>query len=536
MQILDCIQSFPQFYLCLSPAEIYPNSLLTSLPFNPIKMISLIVWVYLCLYFVQLVQFSSLVPKKFKPIAYIITLLTGPILLLILLITDIIKKALERNENIFEAIKNQLQNAIISIRSRSSGPEEDDSAIRLLDSSGRSIDEIYGHGNIKRPDSRILDLTEEIIANALERRASDVLIDPTDKSTYTIRLRIDGVLRTVQELKVETCKAVVNSIKAVSSMDISEKRRPQDGAFMAKKGRKTASFRVASAGVLNGEKLSIRILNKDAGTFTLADMGLTQKQYSTIQNAIEKPSGMILMCGPTGSGKTTTMYAMLNEIDQLTRNVITVEDPIEAVLPTASQIEINPKADITFAKTLRSVLRQDPDVICVGEIRDEETAEIALRASQTGHLVLATIHCDSNASALVRLLDLGISPLLLSSGLSLLVSQRLTRKLCKHCKRPAQLSEDLIEKFQQKDIDYTHIFDPVGCKRCEGTGYFGRTAVCDLMVITDQLKADIANNKSLIAELRTGGRKKDWFKLRKDGLRKVAAGITSLNELKRVIG
>jgi type II secretory ATPase GspE/PulE/Tfp pilus assembly ATPase PilB-like protein len=245
---------------------------------------------------------------------------------------------------------------------------------------------------------------------------------------------------------------------------------------------------------------------------------------------------MILMCGPTGSGKTTTLYAMLNEIDQLTRNVITVEDPIEAVLPTASQIEINPKADITFAKTLRSVLRQDPDVICVGEIRDEETAEIALRASQTGHLVLATIHCDSNATALVRLLDLGISPILLSSGLSLLISQRLTRILCKHCKRPAQLSDDLIRKFQQKDIDHTKIFEPAGCRRCEGTGYFGRTAVCDIMVVNDQLKADILNNKGVIAELRTRDSKKDWIKLRKDGLRKVAAGITSLEELKRVVG
>ncbi len=536
MQILDFIQNLPPNSLCLLPAEIRTTSLVTSLSFNPIKLIGLVVWVYICLYFVQRVQFSPLVPKKFKSTAYIITLLTGPILLLILLITDTAKKAFQSNETIFDAIKQQVHNAIANLRSRSSGSEEDDSAIRLLDSSGRSIDEIYGHSNARRPDSRVLDLTEEIIADALERRASDILIDPTDKSTYTIRLRIDGVLRTVQELKTEICKSVVNSIKAVSSMDISEKRRPQDGAFMAKKGQATASFRVASAGVLSGEKLSIRILNQDAGTFTLADMGLTQKQYSTIQNAINKPSGMILMCGPTGSGKTTTMYAMLNEIDQLTRNVITVEDPIEAVLPTASQIEINSKADITFAKTLRSVLRQDPDVICVGEIRDEETAEIALRASQTGHLVLATIHCDSNATALVRLLDLGVSPLLLSSGLSLLFSQRLTRKLCKYCKRPAQLSQDLIQKFEKKDIDYTNIFEPKGCRRCEGTGYFSRTAICDLMVITDQLKADIANNKALTAELRTGSKKKDWFKLKKDGLRKVAAGITSLEELKRVIG
>ncbi|MHC4144668.1 MAG: GspE/PulE family protein, partial [Planctomycetota bacterium] len=245
---------------------------------------------------------------------------------------------------------------------------------------------------------------------------------------------------------------------------------------------------------------------------------------------------MVLMCGPTGSGKTTTMYAMLNEIDAFTRNVITVEDPIEAVLPKASQIEINPKADITFAKTLRSVLRQDPDVICVGEIRDEETAEIALRASQTGHLVLATVHSDSNAAALVRLMDLGVSPLLLSSGLSLLISQRLLRLLCERCKQPAQLTKSLIQEFRLKGIDSANMFDAEGCKHCEGTGYYGRTPICDIMVVTSQLKADIADNKALIAELRTKGKRKDRSRLRREGLKKVAAGITSIKEVKRVVG
>ena len=536
MQILDFIQNLsPSSFFSLR-ADAGFASFISSLPFNPIKLICLVIWIYLCLFFVQRIQFSPLVPKKYKPAAYIITLLTGPILLLILLIVDTAKKASQSNISISEIIKLHIKQAITNIRSRGSGRRHKKSAIRLLDSSGRSIDEIYGHGDEKRQDSRILDLTEKVIADALERQASDILIDPRDDATYTIRLRIDGILRTVDELRADTCKAIVNSIKAVASMDISEKRRPQDGAFIAKKAGATASFRVASAGVLNGEKLSIRVLNQNAGTFTLADIGLTRKQYSIIKNAINKPSGMVLICGPTGSGKTTTMYAMLNEIDRFTHNVITVEDPIEAMLPEASQIEINPKADITFAKTLRSVLRQDPDVICVGEIRDEETAEIALRASQTGHLVLATIHCDSNATALVRLLDLGISPLLLSSGLSLLSSQRLLRKLCTNCKKPAQLSQDLIQKFQRKGIEYTNIFEANGCKHCEETGYSGRTAVCDLLVITDHLKADIAKNKISIDELRTEGTKKDKSHIRKEGLKKVASGITSLEELKRVVG
>ena len=534
--MLNVIHVLLPSQFCASTVDIDLVSPAIALPFSPVKLIGLVTWVYICLYLIQIIQFSPLVPHKYKSIAYLTTLFTGPLLLCILFIADTVRKSRKSNKSIFKTITQQLQNIVTKIRSRRSASREEDLSIKLLDSSGRSINEIYGHGDHKGQDSRILDLTEEIITNALERRASDILIDPKDEEIYTIRLRIDGVLRTVNKLKTETCKAVVNSIKAVSSMDISEKRRPQDGAFIAKQADKTASFRVASAGVLNGEKLSIRILNQDAGKFKLSDIGLTKKQYSIVQNVVNKPSGMILLCGPTGSGKTTTMYAMLNELDRFTRNVITVEDPIEAVLPTASQIEINPKADITFAKTLRSVLRQDPDVICVGEIRDEETAEIALRAAQTGHLVLATIHCESNAAAIVRLLDLGISPLLLSSGLSLLLSQRLLRRLCEHCKEPAQLSPTLIHELQKIGLDHTNIFHAVGCKRCEGTGYFGRTVVCDLQVITEQFKDDIANKKVSTAESKDEGKKKIKSKLRHEGLKKVATGITSLEELKRIVG
>jgi type II secretory ATPase GspE/PulE/Tfp pilus assembly ATPase PilB-like protein len=265
-------------------------------------------------------------------------------------------------------------------------------------------------------------------------------------------------------------------------------------------------------------------------------VGFQEKQHGIIQETMKKPAGMILICGPTGSGKTTTLYAMLNEIDRFTRNVITVEDPIEAVLPEASQIEINPKADITFAKTLRSVLRQDPDVICVGEIRDEETAEIAVRAAQTGHLVLATIHCDSNATALIRLIDLGVSPLLLSTGLNLVLSQRLLRRLCDHCKRPAHLSDSQINGFRKKGIDQSHIYEALGCRHCEKTGYFGRTAICDLMIVDNALKAEIARGEALINRLRTEGGHRGFSGLRKEALRRVVAGVTSLDEMKRVVG
>jgi len=535
MQILNFFHAFLPVFSCLL-TEYNLTSALVPLPFSPIKLIFLILWVYLCLYFIQVVQFSPLVPKKYRSVAYILTLFTGPILLLLLLVIHVAKKSYDSDEDILELVRDQLRNIITRVRSISSRHDEDESKITLLDSSGRCIDEIYGHSDVEHQDKHILDLTEQIIANALDRRSSDILIDPTDKSTYTIRLRIDGVLRAVKELEADTCKAVINSIKAISSMDISERRRPQDGAFAAKKANTNVAFRVASAGVLGGEKLSIRILNAEAGRFALADVGFTKKQCSIIDNAIRKPSGMLLICGPTGSGKTTTLYATLNQIDRFTRNVITVEDPIESVLPEASQIEINPKADITFAKALRSILRQDPDVICVGEIRDEESAEIALRSSQTGHLVLATIHCDSNATALVRLLDLGISPLLLSSGLSLLISQRLIRRLCEHCKQPVQLSPGLSDELQRKRIDTTGIFEAVGCKQCDGTGYFGRTAICDILVVNEELKANIANNKALITGLKSKGTKINTTHLRKEGLKKVTSGVTSLVELKRVVG
>jgi len=504
------------------------------LAFNPIRLVLLVGWVYLCVYFVQRVYFSPLVPKNYKLIANAVTLFTGPFLLLALFVIDAARKTRGTGDSFLVVLREQVQQVLATLRSQPSDSEEE-STLRLLDTSGRSIDEICGRGDAKHEDARVLDLTEATVAEALERRASDILIDPKDQATYTVRLRIDGTLRIMKEVNGEVCRSMINSIKAVAGMDISERRRPQDGAFTARKGVSVASFRVASAGALHGEKLSIRVLNKDAGTLLLTKVGLSKKQYVTLAGQIAKPAGMILICGPTGSGKTTTMYAMLNEIDRFTRNVITIEDPIEAVLPQTSQIEINPKANITFGNALRSVLRQDPDVICVGEIRDEETAEIALRAAQTGHLVLATIHSESSATALIRLLDLGISPLLLSAGLNLVVSQRLLRCLCERCKQPAHLNDSQIDGLNKKNIDPSHVFEAAGCTHCDKTGYAGRMAICDLMIVDNALKAEIARSKSLIDKLRIEG-VQSLAGLRKEGLKKVVAGITSLDEVKRVVG
>jgi type II secretory ATPase GspE/PulE/Tfp pilus assembly ATPase PilB-like protein len=242
---------------------------------------------------------------------------------------------------------------------------------------------------------------------------------------------------------------------------------------------------------------------------------------------------MILLCGPTGSGKSTTLYAMLREIDFYTRNVITIEDPVEYVLNGAGQIEVNAKADITFAKALRSVLRQDPDIICVGEIRDEETASIALKASQTGHLVIATLHSSSNSATLVRLLDLGISPLLMASGLNLVISQRLVRKLCENCKAIASLSDAQIKALRQKNIDPADIYAPVGCNKCSGTGYKGRIGIFDPMVIDNEVKQKISEGKITVAST-TKDDEQMRNNLQKQAMKLVIAGVTSLDEIKKI--
>jgi len=536
METLACIKCFPAVGR-LFPAVASTAPPIESLTFNPIKLVVLCGWVYLCLYFVQQVQYSLLVPPKYKTIAKLSALFAGPILFFVLLIVDVGRQiSSERHKNISEIIKQRLRNAFVSRSPLGFIKPREEPAITLLDSSGTDLKQIYGHGRSKGEDRHILDLTEHIIFDALQEQASDILIDPKDDSTYTVRFRVDGVLRIVEQIEAGKCQAVINSIKAVSNMDISERRRPQDGAFVAQTADGTASFRVASAGVVNGEKLSVRVLSQKAGMFTLDNIGLSDKQRSIIKDAITKPSGMILMCGPTGSGKTTSLYAMLNEVDLYTRNVITVEDPIECVLPNASQIEVNPKADITFAKSLRSILRQDPDVISVGEIRDEETAEIALRASQTGHLVFATVHSYSNESAMVRLLDLGVTPVLLSSGLDLVISQRLLRRLCTDCKKPAQLNQSQIDDFRRKKIDYKHLFRAGGCETCHKTGYRGRTAIFDMLIVDNELKASIVSSDSWITELRKAGDEQGKSNLRKQGLKMVLSGATSLEELKRVVG
>jgi len=499
--------------------------------FSPLRIILLVVWVYFCMYSIIRVEDSSLIPLRYKAKMNILALLTGPLFLFVLFVADTTIKLQEGQIKPGNILSGIFGDAFKRRKARYKAQKE----IELLDSAGRSFAEVYGPQS-KDVESavQILSLTESIILDGIRERASDILIDPKSRSVYFVRFRIDGVLSTISQIEADKAASIVNSIKAISSMDIAEKRRPQDGSFMARIPEGDVYFRVASAGVLGGEKLSIRVLNQSRGLLKLDEVGLSAKTYEVVLDNIRQSSGMIVVGGPTGSGKTTSLYAMLGAIDFYERNVVTVEDPIEYVLPSASQIEVNVKADITFANALRNILRQDPDVICVGEIRDGETANMALQASQTGHLVLATLHSSSNLAALVRLMDLGVRSLLLASGLDVIISQRLVRKLCEHCKRPAGLTETQIANFQRKQIDYSTIMGANGCKKCRGTGFIGRTAIMDVMRLDEDVKANLANERLSLGSMKKQGDDQSQSNLRKEGLRKVLAGITTFEEVQRV--
>ena len=504
------------------------------LPFSPVKLLLFVLWIYLCMYSVLRIEYSPLVADKYKSVTNFFALLFGPFILFVLVVADVARKVQNGDIAIADIFKTALGTAFnMSINSRHLPKVE--KKIELLDTSGRSFLEVYGtQGDKKDPGKKILTLAESIILDAIHDRASDILMDPKDGKVFTIRFRVDGVLRVASQIESEKCVAIVSSLKAISGMDIAEKRRPQDGAFMAKIPKGNVYFRAASAGVLGGEKLSIRVLNQTTGLLQLEDVGMSQKIRVKVADAMKQPSGMVIICGPTGSGKTTSLYAMLNTIDFFTRNVVTIEDPIEYVLPNTSQIEVNVKAEITFANALRSILRQDPDVICVGEIRDSETADMALQASQTGHLVLATLHSSSNMAAIVRLMDLKVKPLMIASAVSMVISQRLVRKLCDNCKQPTDMTDEQLKHFRLKGIDTSKIMQANGCPKCHDTGYLGRTGIHDVMFLDETIKVQLMNNALSIGDMKQKGDESARSTLKKEGIKKVLAGITTFDEVKRV--
>ena len=386
--------------------------------------------------------------------------------------------------------------------------------------------------------SKVFMGAKELVYDAILRRATDIHLEPTQEQ-LSVRYRIDGILHAAEPFDRPTGDAVVNIFKVLSAMDISEKRKPQDGSFGAKLEGREIDFRVATSGSKAGEKLVMRILDNSANIAKVEEIGVRPKMAAEIRSIVTQPHGMFLCCGPTGSGKSTTLYACLREIDRFQKNIITVEDPIEYKIDNITQIEINTKSGQTFSGSLRSILRQDPDVIMIGEIRDQETANIACQAANTGHMVFSTVHSNDTVTALFRLLDLGVEPFMIASALSAVLGQRLVRTLCETCKEPYKPKPEFLEKANlpaaKVDVFYRPPEEPQEvCPACGGSGYLGRTGIFELLIITEAMKDLIRENPSLNA-IKAEARKNGMIYLQEDGLRQVIQGKTSIKELLRVV-
>lgn len=380
-------------------------------------------------------------------------------------------------------------------------------------------------------DAPIIKLINAMLGEAIKEGASDIHIE-TFENQLVVRFRVDGVLREILRPNRKMSSMLVSRIKVMSKMDIAEKRVPQDGRISLRIGGRAVDVRVSTMPSSHGERVVLRLLDKNNARLNLTDLGMTAQNREYFSDLIRKPHGIMLVTGPTGSGKSTTLYAGLSEINSKDRNILTVEDPIEFDLEGIGQTQVNAKVDMTFARGLRAILRQDPDVVMVGEIRDIETAQIAVQASLTGHLVLSTLHTNTAAGAITRLEDMGIEPFLLSSSLLSVLSQRLVRTLCKECKQPHKPSARELEILGPTANIDTVIFNPVGCVSCNHTGYKGRTGIHEQLIVDEKVREmmhDGRGEQAIEKYIR-----ETTPSIRQDGCDKVISGHTSLEEVLRV--
>jgi type II secretory ATPase GspE/PulE/Tfp pilus assembly ATPase PilB-like protein len=439
-------------------------------------------------------------------------------------------------------------------------------------------------GNEKEEDSRRVARLQgsrgyraalEMIGEAIQKRATDIHLEPT-KEEMIVRFRIDGILEPTTPFARATGDAVINIFKVLADLDITEKRKPQDGSFSAEvqgglglpppektsdaedeeeeaepaekprsgPQKRQVDFRVATAGSVVGEKLVLRILDPSRQVASLTRIGMRDAMRKQIRTLVTQPHGLFIVCGPTGAGKSTTLYACLAEIDRYQKNVITIENPVEYHIDNVTQIEVNPKAGKTFASELRSILRQDPDVIYIGEIRDQETAEIACQAAQTGHMVFTTLHANDTVTALARLIDLGVQPFMVANAVSAVLGQRLVRVLCPRCKQRYKPNADLLRKANLPADKIKFFYRPPErkeeeegenppCEYCGGTGYLGRTGVFELLNLNDAIRDMLRENPNFNA-IKQEAVKNGLKYLQEDGLRQVIEGRTSIQELLRV--
>jgi general secretion pathway protein E len=375
----------------------------------------------------------------------------------------------------------------------------------------------------------------EIIELALQRRATDIHLEPV-RDGIRVRIRVDGILTTVRTFSADLARPIVSRVKILASLNIAERRLPQDGRTRIRVGNFDLDLRIATMPTAFGEAAILRLLQRDKGVQAFNKIGLSSRDFETFSRALKTPHGMVVVTGPTGSGKTTTLAAALGTLNDATRKILTIEDPIEYEIDGISQTQVKPAIGLTFASALRSFLRQDPDVIMVGEMRDAETASVGVQASLTGHLVLTTLHTNTAAAAITRLLDLQIEPFLLSATLQCIVAQRLIRLLCLHCRRAANVDANFLardSRYQALAIDGAQVWEPGHCDRCGGTGYSGRRAVFEILDVDDELRHLITRGASE-AEIETAAKANGMTTLIEDGVRAALAGETSLDEVLRV--
>jgi len=380
-------------------------------------------------------------------------------------------------------------------------------------------------------DAPIIRLLNAVLTQAVKENASDIHIEPYEHR-LVIRFRVDGVLREILEPRRVLAPLITSRIKVMAKLDIAEKRLPQDGRISLRIAGRPVDVRVSTIPSGHGERVVLRLLDKQAGRLDLEHLGMAQKTLELIDNIIQRPHGIVLVTGPTGSGKTTTLYAALTRLNDRQRNIMTVEDPVEYYLDGISQTHVNTRVEMTFARGLRAILRQDPDIVMVGEIRDLETAEIAVQSSLTGHLVLSTLHTNSAVGAVTRLRDMGVEPFLLSSSLIGVLAQRLVRLLCKACKQPYVPTVGDCERFGLSVAQPPTLFSGVGCPSCNYSGYSGRTGIYELFDVDERLRGmihDGVGEQALEAHVHAKHRS-----LFQDGLRRILAGDTSLEEVLRV--
>ena len=380
-------------------------------------------------------------------------------------------------------------------------------------------------------DGPIIRFVNAVVQQAVREGASDLHLEP-DENSFRIRLRVDGVLREVSIQSKALYAPVVSRVKVMAALDIAERRLPQDGRIRMNVSGRDLDLRVSTFPTIHGENLVLRVLDRSASLIGLPELGLAPGPLATVERMVRKPNGIVLVTGPTGSGKTTTLYACIHKINSVERNIVTLEDPVEYHLGSIRQTQVDPDAGLTFARGLRALLRQDPDVIMVGEIRDSETAEIAVRSALTGHLVLSTLHTNDAAGALPRLLDMRIEPFLLSSAVLGVVGQRLVRRVCEKCKRPITPPHDvaLALGIDPAQGEFHH---GAGCRACSGTGYRGRAGIFEVLEVDEEIQA-LIHQRAPAEELARAARRAGMASLREDAVRKAASGLTTLEEVLRV--